>query len=103
MSGYSKTLLVHRIYTESGKITGEESNSEQVEIRGFAPDVALAQVGYNASATLNLGNYESAKVGVNIVLPTYVEEIEAAYEKAKKFVESKLEKEMQELTPYRSR
>lgn len=55
--------------------TTEESR--HIEIRPFAAPVA--RVGVKLGRTINLGNYESARVDVSVDVPCYVEEARDVY------------------------
>ncbi|MEG1728734.1 MAG: hypothetical protein RR280_04245 [Bacteroidaceae bacterium] len=52
---------------------------------------AIALVGATGARTINLGNYESAKIEVYLQLPTAVGDIDATYAYATAWVEKKLE------------
>lgn len=52
-----------------------------------------ARVTFEAGMTVNLGNYESAKVSVGVVLPCNPTETDAAFETAKEWATSRLIKE----------
>jgi len=52
---------------------------------------AVGTVGVTGSRTINLGNYESAKIEVHLALPTAIADIDGTYEYASKWVEAKLE------------
>jgi hypothetical protein len=85
-------LEVQRQYREYGKDVGPpEYDNEVVVVEGF--HVEPAEVALEKSMTLNLGNYESARMSVSIRVPCYREEAEGAYEFAKTFVEERLGKE----------
>jgi len=54
--------------------------------------MSKARVDYSLSRTLNMGNFESTKITVGLSLECEAtrEEVEQAFEKAKRFVESKM-------------
>lgn len=60
------------------------------------PDGAMVQAGEYASVsvnlaqTINLGSYNSAKVGVILTMPCGVEEIDAVFDFTKKWVEDRM-------------
>lgn len=60
--------------THLGQQTGE---SEKINVKLFATTPAKVSVGLGR--TVNLGNYESARVDVMITVPCYVEEIPEVY------------------------
>lgn len=72
----------------------EEVIEETISVRRFL--TAPAMVGMELGATVNMGNYESARVGVSISLPCYKEEVEPGYEYAKDFVEKRFKTEVAE-------
>ncbi len=66
------TLVVSR--TRFGQT---EEDLGQIEIRPFATQPA--QVTVALGKTINLGNYESARIEVRLTIPCYVEELVATY------------------------
>lgn len=85
-------IFVNRIHKVDGEIN-ETDSDETIEVNNFQTEVA--HVNYAISRTQNLGNYNSAKISVGVQLPTYVEEINEAFEKAKKFTSERMSKEME--------
>ena len=81
------------------KVRGEVVKREDFEVPlavvAFATEPAKVMREYGL--TINLGNYESAKVTVGIALPCYREEIDTANELAKKFCESEIQAECSEI------
>lgn len=75
----------------TNKVVSETVKDEQISIHSFI--TTPATVGVDMGLTLNLGNYESARVSVSVVVPCYKEEVSNAYEWAKEFVESRLKAE----------
>jgi hypothetical protein len=69
----NETLQVHRFLTEPAKVS-----------------VAMG-------LTLNLGNYEAARIDVGIITPCYREERDEAYEDSKAWVEARVQKEVQDI------
>ena len=55
-----------------------------------------ASVCVSAQRTVNLGDYESAKVGVIVTLPCPVEEINPTFDAARAFVEEKMGEMLQD-------
>ena len=66
---------------------GEHSKEEE-EILDF--EVEPARVSMSMGMTVNLGNYESARLDVSVSLPCYREEVEYAYAHAREWVEEKI-------------
>jgi len=56
----------------------------------FPEGVEPAHVSVTLGLTLNLGDFESAKISVTCTLPAHIEELEEAYEAARDFAGKKL-------------
>jgi hypothetical protein len=93
-------ILVTRQFTKNGEIKREDDDAENVSVPVMDERAAIAKVTYSAGATLNMGNYESAKIAVGIELPCYVAEIDEAYKTAIKLVESTLQPEINDVREY---
>lgn len=95
------TALVTRTF---GKIGLPESKEEPLEVRSFVTPPAHIELGYGL--TLNIGNYESARVDVKVSVPCYREEMDDAYEWARKWAEDRMKREVKEVrlmaTPQKS-
>jgi hypothetical protein len=78
-----------------GKIGVPEDTDETIEVRTFVTAPATVEIGYGL--TLNIGNYESARVDVKVSVPCYREEVDAAYDFAKKWAEDRVRKEVSEV------
>lgn len=83
------TATVTRTY---GKIGKPEAQDEVIEVKGFVTQPAQVEIGYGL--TLNIGNYESARVDVRITVPCYKEETDAAYDYAKTWAEERVRREV---------
>lgn len=83
------TATVARTY---GKIGAPETKDETIEVKTFVTQPATVEIGYGL--TLNIGNYESARVDVKVSVPCYREETDAAYEYAKTWAESRVKQEV---------
>lgn len=70
---------------ESGSFTAQE---EVVMVE------ALGQVGTSRGLTLNLGNYESAKIDVWVSFPCTPDEADSVFEKAAAFCDERLQVEV---------
>jgi len=55
----------------------EEESQQLIQVRPFATEPA--RVGVKLGRTINLGNYESARIDVSIDIPCYVEEAPSIY------------------------
>lgn len=85
-------LKVERQYRESGKDVGAPEVAEDlIEVQDF--HVPPAEVGVDLGLTLNMGNYESAKIGISVRVPCYTAELPEAYEFAKRFARDRLQAE----------
>ncbi len=69
--------------------------SEIIAVSKFVTEPARVQVDYGI--TINLGNFESARIGVAVSVPCYFEELDAAYKWAAKWAESRVLKEQEEI------
>ena len=56
----------------------------------FPEDIVPAHVSATLGLTINLGNYESAKVSITTTLPCYIEEMEDAFKAAESFSGTKM-------------
>ena len=81
-------LTVLRTYKISGEVVSHTETSETLTVREFLSPPA--RVGVDLSQTVNMGNYESVRVGVTLQVPCYPEEAEGAYEYASKFCKERV-------------
>jgi hypothetical protein len=76
----------------------EARPSERVEGPEATPKSggSLARVEYKAGTTINMGNYESLRVDVGIVLPSRMspDSLDTTFEFCREWVEGKLEEEI---------
>lgn len=83
---------------ESGEkqeeILKDEQVSTGVPTKEFTQPVA--NVGFSAGVTRNLGDYSSLKIQVSLHLPCYVHEIHETFDAAKEFVDNKVNEVMDE-------
>lgn len=63
-------------------------DSTTLEVRKFVTEPAKVRI--SKGLTLNLGNFESARLDVDFTVPCYLEEADSAYTYADKWVENKL-------------
>ena len=92
--GFPVKYTVSKQYTR-GRIQGAWYDNEEeledaetegvIEVLAFPEGVQPAHVSATMGLTMNLGDYESAKISVTTTLPCYVEEIDDAYEAAKNY------------------
>jgi len=93
-------ITTSRTYKESRVVKKEEMDEERMEVRVFHGPVA--EIGVDARMTINMGDFESVQVGVSVRLPCYVEELDAAYNAAKKFADVKLNDQVAAVKEYRT-
>lgn len=79
----------------------EIKREETIEITPFESEAAC--VALDAGMTVNMGNYQSAKVGVMIAMPCYPEEFDAVYKTVKATVEKIVQEEVAELMEQRKK
>lgn len=63
----------------------------------FKEDPAVVRV--SMGTTLNMGNYQSLRLGVDLALPCTPAQVDVAFQKAAEFVEKKLDTLIKEHTP----
>lgn len=84
--GQSGKFWKHVKFTEGGTpVYPEASEEQEVPYESDNPE-ALAKVQVSYSRTVNLGNYNSARVEVGVELPCHADEIQDAYDAAVEFV-----------------
>jgi hypothetical protein len=76
----------------------QTSTQEHVPFASVKVPANPAVVTVNMGVTRNLGNYESVKFGVELSLPCDPANIEAAFEEAKGWVDSRVELINQEIS-----
>lgn len=84
---------------DHGQVISDETQEEKVDTpANNAPSQdPWCEVGVDMSYTHNLGNYQSAKVGVSLRLPAQVAEIDQVFDYAKEWVDTKLQGMIEEL------
>lgn len=75
----------------------DDSDQEVICVTAFPEDVVPATVGVTMGLTINMGNYEFAKIDVTCSIPCYREEMNEAHLWASKFAEERLQKEVGEI------
>lgn len=73
----------------------EKTDEKMIRVGVF--QTASARVSINKGLTLNLGNYESARVSVGFDMPCYVEEVKEVTEVVNQMVEDRLQAEVIEV------
>ena len=89
--GHEGTIVVSR--TKFNQIDEER---QSLEIRPFGTDPAHIVV--KLGRTINLGNYESARVDVSIDIPCYVEEVKQVYSDVMEYAQGLLAEEVTKIT-----
>jgi hypothetical protein len=82
------TFTVRRTYAVSGETTEDETEHGVIEVNRFQTDVARVRA--SASYKRNVRKYETAEVYYAVELPCYVEEIDAAFDRANEIVTERL-------------
>jgi len=85
--------LIDNRFVKKGKDGAGTSKEEIIEVIQFKTTPAIVKRGMGL--TLNLGNYESARLDVGIEVPCYVEDIENADAFARKWVEDRVVAEVE--------
>jgi len=88
-------VLVERHFTKAGKLVDSDGSEELLEVKTFLAPPANVGVGYGA--TINLGDYNSAKVNVLVNVPCYTEEIDGAILFASGVAEKRVRREVAEI------
>ena len=99
------TLTVRKSVWDNSKPGGAlsftEDKVETIEVVPFKTEPAKVSVGL--STTINMGNYESAKVDVFVSLPCYREEVESTYKAALSFVQAKVTQERAAIVAFKAK
>lgn len=86
-----------------GEVIAEDVKEETVEIPAEVAASAdgsvgpWCEVGVDASYTHNLGNYQSAKIGVSIKVPCLHGEVDDVFNFSKEWVDQRMQTMMEEL------
>lgn len=86
---------VSRERRRSGSVESAKDESTVLAVHKFVTEPARVRV--DLSSTINMGNYESVRVGVAVTLPVYVEEVEQGLDDAQAYAEAHLEREVAQL------
>lgn len=96
----NSTVYVTRTIGTKGNVSSSAEAEDIIAVHKFATEPAKVMVDY--ALTINLGNFESAKIGVSVTVPCYVEEVDKAYEFAQAWAEERLTKERDMVTSGRN-
>lgn len=96
------TATVSKQMKDKGSVIAEETAAEEVPaLAGSAGAQGAAgpwcEVGVDASYTHNLGNYQSARVGVTLKIPCLAPEIDKIFDYAKTWVDAKMQALIEDL------
>jgi len=91
MKAKNSTIYVSKTVGPSKGAPPPKGEEDIVAIHKFETDTAQVTAEY--ALTMNLGNYESARISVSVTVPCYKEEIDEAYEFAQAWAEERLSKE----------
>lgn len=96
----NSTVYVTRTIGTKGHVSSSAESEDIIAVHKFTTEPAKVMVDY--ALTINLGNFESAKIGVSVTVPCYVEEVDRAYEFAQAWAEERLTKERDMVTSGRN-
>jgi hypothetical protein len=101
LSRLGGTFWVTRTVEEKGHggrgVLDEHTKNENATIEIVPFEGEVARVGLDASMTINIGNFQSAKVGVFLSVPCYLEEVDEMYDVVKRTVEKRMGEEVAEV------
>jgi hypothetical protein len=81
---------------KSGK-TSVEKTETQEHLEDVIVTKKMANIGFKGGMTFNLGDFNSARVDVSLYYPCEIDQLDETYEKVKAWVDSKIEKIVQEV------
>lgn len=96
MKAKNSTVYVNRTIGKANDMPEPEGEGDVIAVHNFATEPASVTVDYHL--TMNLGNFESARIGVSVQVPCYKEEIDDAYEFAAAWAEERIGKERDMIT-----
>jgi len=83
-------------YKVAGEIV-DENSEESVDVAPINDGEAYAKVKFGYGLTINLGNYESARIDVGVELPCLPAATDNAFDKAREMVEKIITAEVREV------
>lgn len=83
-------IRVSRTYKKSGKVVEEDGTSETIPVKTFAYGAPICSVTHSARRTINLGNFESLQIGIEVEVPCYKEELNEALAFSEEFVDQNM-------------
>ena len=88
----ANAVVTHQRFEGKTPTTEQTTKNETFAIHRFVTEPAKVTI--DRSLTINLGNYESARLGVSVTVPCYVEDVDNAYERARIWVEKRVQQEV---------
>ena len=84
--------FVQRQYFEGKEpLTALDVKNETLQVHRFLTEPAKVSV--SMGLTLNLGNFQTARLDISLLVPCYREEVEGAYAYAREWVETRVNAE----------
>lgn len=84
-------VVVERTYYRNSNEIGSSQDEEIISVQKFVTTPAEVEVGY--ALTMNLGDFESAKLSITLRVPCYAEEKDEAFDFTQRWVEERVQKE----------
>lgn len=83
---------------EGRTLAREAHQTEVLDEREIDPS-RMARIRFGAGLTINLGNYESARIDVQVEMPCDVDDLDSAFNDAAQFVSDRLSEEEARWSP----
>lgn len=90
------TIEVTSTIVKGKEVENVQHKGSKIKIRPFVTDTATVSV--KLGATINMGDYSSARVDVMFAAPCYIEEMVSVYKQVRKIVSGLVAEEMSTLT-----
>ena len=91
MKAKNSTVYVSKTVGPAKGAPPPSGDEDIIAVHKFETDPAMVTVDYGL--TMNLGDYNAARLSVSVTVPCYKEEIDEAYEFAQAWAEERLSKE----------
>jgi hypothetical protein len=91
----STYVLQQRVFSKEGHLLSEATEEDTIAVHSFI--TTPAEIGVTLGGTINLGNFESARLDITCKIPAYREEIAEAYEYAFKFADERLNEQLKKM------
>jgi len=86
-----------RLTVKRTRLNVETEDAGTLEVEPMDERAGIATVGFGLARTINLGNYQSARVEVRIDCPCYKAEISDVFNDVRDLVKSYVEEEVEEI------